>query len=91
MMMMILRFYYCGGALGAFAGAGCTHAHTHTYTHTAAVIDTVKGWGRRVGSAAGRGGGETHSSSPTLKHGNKHTVKDDRGDGKRVYFSTPGI
>lgn len=82
--MMIRRFSI---ALGAAAGLGCTH----TRTQTEAVIDTVKGWGRRVGSAAGRGGGETHSSSPTLKHGNKHTLKDDRGDGERVYFSTPGI
>lgn len=86
-VMMILKFYYRSGALSAAAGSGCMRAHTHTAT----VIDTVKGWGRRVGSAAGRGGGETHSSSPTLKHGNKHTLKDDRADGKRVYFSTPGI
>ncbi len=79
---MILRFYSRGGARRCWFGL---------HTHAQAVIDTVKGWGRRVGSAAGRGGGETHSSSPTLKHGNKHTLKDDQCDGKRVYFSTPGI
>ncbi|CAM4671411.1 unnamed protein product [Leuciscus chuanchicus] len=57
---------YRSGALSPAAGSG--------YTHTAAVIDTAKGWGRRVGSAAGRGGGETHSSSPTLKHGGKTDI-----------------